>query len=102
MDCCNVRSGWLYVVEMVLKVVAYGFHNYWRSDQNRFDFVITVTVVVVETLTFILPSSQSNNEEWYQLFLDLLIKIVGNFIATCGIVMSLCEFHLLEFNDGLC
>jgi hypothetical protein len=32
------------VVEMVLKVVAYGFHNYWRSDQNRFDFVITVTV----------------------------------------------------------
>jgi two pore calcium channel protein len=69
MDCCNVRSGWLYVVEMVLKVVAYGFHNYWRSDQNRFDFVITVTVVVVETLTFILPSSQSNNEEWIRYLL---------------------------------
>ena len=37
-------TGWLYVVEMLLKVVVYGFHNYWRSAQNRFDFVITVTV----------------------------------------------------------
>lgn len=32
------------MVEMVLKVVVYGFNNYWRSAQNRFDFVITVTI----------------------------------------------------------
>ncbi len=66
------------------------------------DLDYALLAVVVETLTFILPSSQSNNEEWYQLFLELLITIVGNFIATCGIVISLCEFHLLEFNDGSC
>jgi hypothetical protein len=66
------------------------------------DLDYALLAVVVETLTFILPSSQSNNEEWYQLFLDLLITIVGNFIATCGIVISLCEFHLLVFNYGLC
>ena len=26
---------------MVLKVFAYGFENYWRDGQNRFDFSIT-------------------------------------------------------------
>ncbi|CAM6046974.1 unnamed protein product [Sphagnum compactum] len=71
----ELALGWLYVVEMVLKVVAYGFHNYWRSDQNRFDFVITVTVVVVETLTFILPSSQSNNEEIRYLLIARLLRL---------------------------
>ncbi|XP_047178160.1 two pore calcium channel protein 1A-like [Vigna umbellata] len=36
--------GWIYVVEMLLKVYAYGFENYWRDGQNRFDFVITVII----------------------------------------------------------
>ena len=40
----NANTGWLYMVEMILKVLVFGFHNYWRSTQNRFDFVITVTV----------------------------------------------------------
>ena len=34
-------TGWIYVVEMALKVYSYGFANYWRDGQNRFDFVIT-------------------------------------------------------------
>jgi hypothetical protein len=37
-------TGWLYVVEMLLKVAVSGFHNYWRSTQNRFDFAIIVTI----------------------------------------------------------
>lgn len=42
--CFRVFPGWVYVIEMALKVMVYGFHNYWRSTQNRFDFVITVTI----------------------------------------------------------
>lgn len=34
-------AGWIYVLEVILKVYAYGFVNYWRDGQNRFDFVIT-------------------------------------------------------------
>ncbi|GAU27151.1 hypothetical protein TSUD_104590 [Trifolium subterraneum] len=37
--------GWIYVIEMILKVYSHGFENYWRDGQNRFDFVITVTIV---------------------------------------------------------
>jgi len=37
-------SGWIYVVEMLLKIYAYGFENYWRDGQNRFDFIITVII----------------------------------------------------------
>ncbi|KAK3006727.1 hypothetical protein RJ639_017180, partial [Escallonia herrerae] len=33
--------GWLYVLEMALKIYAYGFENYWNDGQNRFDFFIT-------------------------------------------------------------
>lgn len=36
--------GWLYVLEMALKVYAYGFENYWRNGQNRFDFIITLVI----------------------------------------------------------
>lgn len=28
-------------MEMALKIYAYGFENYWRDGQNRFDFFIT-------------------------------------------------------------
>ena len=42
LPCCF--TGWIYVVEMILKVYSYGFENYWRDGQNRFDFVITVTI----------------------------------------------------------
>ncbi|PIA55384.1 hypothetical protein AQUCO_00800267v1 [Aquilegia coerulea] len=33
--------GWIYVVEMALKIFASGFDNYWTEGQNRFDFVVT-------------------------------------------------------------
>ncbi|RDX82019.1 Two pore calcium channel protein 1, partial [Mucuna pruriens] len=44
--------GWIYVIEMVLKIYSYGFENYWRDGQNRFDFIITDS----------LPSSCKNVE----------------------------------------
>lgn len=34
-------TGWIYVLEMALKVYSFGFENYWSDGQNRFDFLIT-------------------------------------------------------------
>lgn len=28
-------------MEMALKIYSYGFENYWRDGQNRFDFLVT-------------------------------------------------------------
>ncbi|KHN36639.1 Two pore calcium channel protein 1 [Glycine soja] len=44
--------GWIYVIEMVLKIYAFGFENYWRDGQNRFDFIVTVIIAIGETVTF--------------------------------------------------
>eukprot|EP00246_Nothoceros_aenigmaticus_P009161 TRINITY_DN244_c0_g1_i5.p1 TRINITY_DN244_c0_g1~~TRINITY_DN244_c0_g1_i5.p1 ORF type:complete len:306 (-),score=48.62 TRINITY_DN244_c0_g1_i5:112-996(-) len=61
-------TGWLYVIEMLLKVSVYGFTTYWRDYQNRFDFVVTVVVAVAETLTlFDLPVF--SNLEWIRYLL---------------------------------
>ncbi|CAA2987574.1 two pore calcium channel 1B [Olea europaea subsp. europaea] len=63
--------GWLYVVEMALKVYAYGFENYWRDGQNRFDFIITWVIVVGETVTFVSPQGLTflSNGEWIRYLL---------------------------------
>lgn len=47
--------GWIYVLEMALKVYSFGFENYWRDGQNRFDFLITWIIVIGETVTFASP-----------------------------------------------
>ncbi|RYR43366.1 hypothetical protein Ahy_A08g039791 isoform F [Arachis hypogaea] len=55
--------GWIYVIEMALKVYAYGFENYWRDGQNRFDFVITWIIdFLLEWRMDPLPSSGKNVE----------------------------------------
>ncbi|KAH7861661.1 hypothetical protein Vadar_029050 [Vaccinium darrowii] len=63
--------GWLYVVEMALKIYAFGFENYWRDGQNRFDFFITWVIVIVETTTFLVPDDFSflSNGEWIRYLL---------------------------------
>lgn len=63
--------GWLYVLEMALKVYAYGFENYWRDGQNRFDFIITWVIVVGETATFVSPEGLTflSNGEWIRYLL---------------------------------
>jgi len=107
--------GWLYVVEMLLKVVVYGFHNYWRSSQNRFDFVITVTVVVAETLnnTLLNKINVFQNEEWirylliarllrltrllvlverYQVMVTTFLKLIPSLMPYLGITFCLMCF----------
>ncbi|KAK6919569.1 Ion transport domain [Dillenia turbinata] len=70
--------GWLYVLEMVLKVYAYGFMNYWRDGQNRFDFLVTWIIAAVlwirligETATFLAPNDVTflSNGEWIRYLL---------------------------------
>ncbi|KAI5652642.1 hypothetical protein M9H77_29829 [Catharanthus roseus] len=63
--------GWLYVLEMALKVYAYGFLNYWRDGQNRFDFIITWVIVIGETTTFVAPNGLTflSNGEWIRYLL---------------------------------
>ncbi|KAL3509378.1 hypothetical protein ACH5RR_028779 [Cinchona calisaya] len=65
--------GWLYVVEMLLKIYAYGFENYWRDGQNRFDFIVTLVIVIGETTTFVAPNSLTflSNGEWIRYLLIL-------------------------------
>ncbi|KAG0562970.1 hypothetical protein KC19_9G186300 [Ceratodon purpureus] len=104
--------GWLYVVEMLLKVLVYGFNNYWRSLQNQFDFIITVTIVVAETAAFISPTDLPffSNEEWiryllicrllrltrllvlverYKVMVSTFFKLIPNLMPYLGIVFCL-------------
>ncbi|PIN14203.1 hypothetical protein CDL12_13171 [Handroanthus impetiginosus] len=63
--------GWIYVLEMALKVYAYGFENYWRDGQNRFDFIVTWVIVIGETATFLSPRGSTflSNGEWIRYLL---------------------------------
>jgi len=63
--------GWIYVVEMALKIFSLGFGAYWMEGQNKFDFVITWTIFIGEALTFIFPSKLPflSNGEWIRYLL---------------------------------
>ncbi|KAM1413183.1 hypothetical protein ACFXTO_025812 [Malus domestica] len=63
--------GWVYVLEMALKVYSFGFENYWRDGQNRFDFVVTWIIVIGETITFVAPEGLTflSNGEWIRYLL---------------------------------
>ncbi|KAI3928183.1 hypothetical protein MKW98_023784 [Papaver atlanticum] len=62
--------GWVYVLEMALKVFSYGFENYWTEGQNRFDFVVTWIIVIGETATFAFPDvGFLSNGEWIRYLL---------------------------------
>lgn len=71
--------GWLYVVEMLLKIYAYGFSTYWQDGLNKFDFTITCIIVIGETLTFVLPNTVPiiSNEEWIRyLLIARLLRLI--------------------------
>lgn len=56
---------------MALKIFSLGFGTYWMEGQNKFDFVITWTIFIGETLTFAFPSKLSflSNGEWIRYLL---------------------------------
>ncbi|XP_020702089.1 two pore calcium channel protein 1 isoform X1 [Dendrobium catenatum] len=63
--------GWIYIVEVALKVFTYGFRTYWMEGQNRFDFVITWIIVIGEATTFFFSSELPflSNGEWIRYLL---------------------------------
>ncbi|PIN25829.1 hypothetical protein CDL12_01426 [Handroanthus impetiginosus] len=63
--------GWIYVLEMALKVYAFGFENYWRDGQNCYDFIVTWVIVIGETATFLSPRGLTflSNGEWIRYLL---------------------------------
>ncbi|KAK3404714.1 two pore calcium channel protein 1 [Eucalyptus grandis] len=71
--------GWIYVLEMALKVYSFGFENYWTDGQNRFDFLITWVIVIGETITFVAPNGLDflSNGEWIRyLLLARLLRLI--------------------------
>lgn len=64
--------GWLYVLEMALKVYAYGFENYWRDGQNRFDFIITL--VIGGYLEYKMLSFRHSSFLWHAWRLTLILR----------------------------
>ncbi|GLJ17076.1 hypothetical protein SUGI_0295400 [Cryptomeria japonica] len=67
----EICFGWLYVVEMLLKIFSYGFDAYWREGQNRFDFAVTWIIVIGETLNLAFPHGLPilSNAEWIRYLL---------------------------------
>ncbi|KAJ8626758.1 hypothetical protein MRB53_020065 [Persea americana] len=71
--------GWIYVLEMALKVYSLGFNNYWMEGQNRFDFVITWIIVIGETATLFSPNGLPflSNGEWIRyLLLARMLRLI--------------------------
>ncbi|KAL4620411.1 hypothetical protein ACB092_06G152000 [Castanea dentata] len=71
--------GWIYVLEMALKIYSFGFENYWRDGQNRFDFMVTWIIVIGETLTFVAPQGLTflSNGEWIRyLLLARMLRLI--------------------------
>ncbi|KAL6561616.1 mitochondrial thiamine pyrophosphate transporter [Orobanche minor] len=56
--------GWIYVLEMALKVYSYGFLNYWRDGQNRFDFVVTLVIDYWRNDNFFISSWANFPLQW--------------------------------------
>ncbi|XP_024390296.1 two pore calcium channel protein 1 [Physcomitrium patens] len=104
--------GWVYVIEVGLKVLVYGFTNYWRSAQNQYDFIITVIIVVSETVAFFTPGDLpffTNDElirylliarllrltrllvlvERYKVMVATFFKLIPNLMPYLGIVFCL-------------
>lgn len=63
--------GWIYVLEMALKIFSFGFDAYWTEGQNRFDFVVTWIIVIGEAMTFFFSSELPflSNGEWIRYLL---------------------------------
>ncbi|CAN6443653.1 unnamed protein product [Victoria cruziana] len=63
--------GWIYVLEMALKVFSYGFDDYWKEVPNRFDFAVTWVIVIGETISFTAPHGLDflSNGEWIRYLL---------------------------------
>uniref|UniRef100_A0A0D3ESH0 Two pore calcium channel protein 1 n=1 Tax=Oryza barthii TaxID=65489 RepID=A0A0D3ESH0_9ORYZ len=106
--------GWIYVIEMALKIFSLGFGAYWMEGQNKFDFVLTWTIFIGETLTFAFPSKLSflSNGEWIRYLLlgrmlrltRILLQIFGGIVYAGNPTLEETDlfsndYLLFNFND---
>ncbi|GMY10102.1 two pore calcium channel protein 1-like [Fagus crenata] len=84
--------GWIYVLEMALKVYSFGFENYWRDGQNRFDFMVTWIIgkerQIRERLRMAPEKTDSRNLEG----LDFSFNNLSG-----GIPSEVCDIPMLEY-----
>ncbi|XP_078438900.1 two-pore channel 1 [Wolffia australiana] len=85
--------GWIYILEVALKIFSTGFDRYWMEGQNRFDFVITWIIFIGETLTFFFPQIPFlSNGEWIRYLLIArmlrLLRILLHFKQYRGFVAT--------------
>lgn len=50
--------GWLFVMDAMLKSCVQGWKSYWRNHVNRFDFVLTIMIIVVHFMSFLYPDTR--------------------------------------------
>ncbi|KAH8967292.1 hypothetical protein BDL97_03G070700 [Sphagnum fallax] len=50
--------GWLFVMDAMLKSCVQGWKSYWRNHVNRFDFVLTILIIVVHFMSFLYPETR--------------------------------------------
>jgi hypothetical protein len=55
----------LFVIECILKIIAYTFRGYWRSQRNRFDFILTLAGVVWIILHFAFVHNHTRERSYY-------------------------------------
>lgn len=49
----------LYVIEIMLKLIAYGWSGFWKHQWNRFDFIVVSLGVAGIIVDFVLSSDSS-------------------------------------------
>lgn len=44
----EMAFGWLFLGELIAKLITYGNAVYWRKASNRFDMLVTLGVVITQ------------------------------------------------------
>lgn len=104
----------VYVVELLLKLVVYGWGEYWRKLRNRFDFFVVFFLMVAEVQMLFSTPTQGNQWHWirYMLVFRLLrclrllvavrrfnnifatfLQLVPAFITLGGLLFALMAFY---------
>ncbi|BBN70525.1 two-pore channel 1 [Prunus dulcis] len=82
--------GWIYVLEMALKVYSFGFQNYWRDGQNRFDFL--VTWIIGSEIRYLLIARMLRlirilmHVQRYRAFLATLLSLIPSLMPYLGTI----------------
>eukprot|EP00937_MAST-01D_sp_MAST-1D-sp2_P003304 g3304.t1 len=104
----------IYVVELLLKLIVYGWSEYWKKLRNRFDFFVVLGLMVAEVQMLFSTPNQANQWHWirYMLVFRLLrclrllvavrrfnnifatfLQLIPAFITLFGMLFALMMFY---------